>query len=50
MGLISFFRDAGQKLFGKEVKAAQADPARPLRPTAQRPLRSRTTWPVSTCR
>jgi nucleoid-associated protein YgaU len=27
MGLISFFRDAGQKLFGKEVKAAQADPA-----------------------
>lgn len=24
MGLISFFREAGEKLFGKEVKAAQA--------------------------
>jgi nucleoid-associated protein YgaU len=28
MGLISFIREAGEKLFGKEVKAAQADPAK----------------------
>lgn len=28
MGLISFIREAGEKLFGKEVKAAEADPAR----------------------
>jgi nucleoid-associated protein YgaU len=28
MGLISFIREAGEKLFGKEVKAAEADPSR----------------------
>jgi nucleoid-associated protein YgaU len=28
MGLISFIKEAGEKLFGKEVKAAQVDPAR----------------------
>lgn len=28
MGLISFIREAGEKLFGKEVKAAEADPAK----------------------
>jgi len=28
MGLISFIREAGEKLFGKDVKAAEADPSR----------------------
>jgi nucleoid-associated protein YgaU len=28
MGLISFIREAGEKLFGKEVKAAETDPAK----------------------
>lgn len=28
MGLLSFIKDAGEKLFGKEVQAAQADPAK----------------------
>jgi len=28
MGLFSFIREAGEKLFGKDVKAAEADPAR----------------------
>lgn len=28
MGLMSFIKEAGEKLFGKEVKAAQADPAK----------------------
>lgn len=28
MGLVSFIREAGEKLFGKEVKAAEADPSR----------------------
>jgi nucleoid-associated protein YgaU len=28
MGLLSFIKEAGEKLFGKEVKAAQADPSK----------------------
>lgn len=28
MGLISFIREAGEKLFGKDVKAAEADPTK----------------------
>jgi nucleoid-associated protein YgaU len=28
MGIISFIREAGEKLFGKEVKAAETDPAK----------------------
>ncbi|MGZ8254329.1 MAG: peptidoglycan-binding protein LysM [Burkholderiaceae bacterium] len=28
MGLISFFKDAGEKLFGKKVQEAQAEPAK----------------------
>jgi nucleoid-associated protein YgaU len=28
MGLLSFIKDAGEKLFGKEVKAAEADPSK----------------------
>jgi hypothetical protein len=27
MGLISFIKEAGEKLFGKAVKAAETDPA-----------------------
>jgi nucleoid-associated protein YgaU len=34
MGLLSFIKDAGEKLFGKEVKAAEADPSK--KPEADR--------------
>jgi hypothetical protein len=46
MSIISFFKEAGEKLFGKKAQAAQseaADPRRSTLPIAKRLLRSRTT-------
>ena len=48
MSIISFFKEAGEKLFGKKAQAAQSEAATQTRrrstpPIAKQPLRSRST-------